>query len=134
MNGCWPFCARVTNPHGAAHRSVNESPLVIVAGSAVKLVIGCGALAVQAVTVGAGVGVGTGVGAGVDGPVGPEEHAAAVTATKRRTRQAHALPAIVCILNLRSGDSRLSFIERYSSAPALSKAAGRLFATPWRRP
>jgi len=38
--------ARVTNPHGAAHLSVNASPSAIVAGSAAKLVI-ARALAVQ---------------------------------------------------------------------------------------
>jgi len=75
---------------------------VIVAGSAVKLVIGCGALALQTVTVGAGVGVGV----PPVGVVGAEEHAAAVTAAKWSTRRTHTLPAIVSILNLRSSDSR----------------------------
>jgi hypothetical protein len=83
MNGPLSFCARVTNPHGAAHRSVKVSPLVIVDGSAVKLVIGCGAPAVQ----GAGVGVVVGVDLSV-GLVGPAEHAA--NATAHRTNQRFA--------------------------------------------
>ena len=84
MNGPLPFWARLTNPHGAAHRSVNASPSVIVAGSAVKLVIGCGALAVQAATAGAGVGVGV-TGAGCVG--GPLLHDTATSAPHTASRR-----------------------------------------------
>ena len=118
MNGPLPFCARLTNPHGAAHLSVNVSPSVMVAGSAAKLVIGCGALAVQAVT-GTGVGVGAGVGVVPPvGPVGPPQ-AATATVAKSKNRRNHCLRPFASILDLATFDAMTA---RRGTSAAISRA------------
>jgi len=62
--------------------------LVIVDGLAAKLVIGCGALALHATTVGAEGDAGV---VAVVGPVGLDEHPTAATIATSKNRRAHTL-------------------------------------------
>jgi len=76
---------------------VNVSPVVMVDGVAVKLVIGWPAVQVAMVAVGVGV--------GVDGPVGLDEHPATAATENSTHRWLHSPQPLALILALSTSDA-----------------------------